>query len=287
MLKRWLHRLFLLMLIAGALVFAGWVGWSLAQYCDEKNGAETASQKKPFEIPWPGSAGWTAIFTGLLTVSTIGLWLVNRGLLNAAIAQSADTTKSAVAMASVAASMAENVTRLKEAVDINRQIADRQKSLGEAQLRAYVNGSTGPSVYQDRPNKLRFRGAVNLTNTGPTPAHKVVHRVNAGILPVVLPQPQDFVLLLAAEDTPEIMIPPHSLPIGIGFTIPDYIDDAAVENIKRGAGTHYLYVWGLVGYEDAFGEKHETRFCQAVTWIPTTPKETPNAFFIPGRNKMT
>src|SRR5260370_27959484 len=38
------------------------------------NPALPEASKEQIEFPWPDAGGWTAIFTALLTASTIGLW---------------------------------------------------------------------------------------------------------------------------------------------------------------------------------------------------------------------
>jgi hypothetical protein len=47
----------------------------------------------------------------------------------------------------------------------------------------------------------------------------------------------------------------------------DHFDDAEAEDIKRGKGKR-AYMWGTITYEDVFGEKRYTNFCQSIYWVP-------------------
>jgi hypothetical protein len=44
-----------------------------------------------------------------------------------------------------------------------------------------------------------------------------------------------------------------------------FCHDHEVNQIKASQGRS-LYVWGIVDYEDVFGESHMTKFCQNLTW---------------------
>jgi hypothetical protein len=66
------------------------------------------------------------------------------------------------------------------------------------------------------------------------------------------------------------------------FAVVDgFCADADVQGIKDGAGKQALYVWGLVRYEDVFGDSHYTRFCQHIYWTRTGEAR---GFYVPGRN---
>jgi hypothetical protein len=49
--------------------------------------------------------------------------------------------------------------------------------------------------------------------------------------------------------------------------VDDFVDEDEVEKIKRGEGKS-LYIWGIVNYEDIFGKKQWTKFCQQTIWLP-------------------
>jgi hypothetical protein len=245
--------------------------------------------------------GWLTIIVAFLQFVAIGvqaffLWGTLRATDIAARAAetqagelkeaTAEAAKSARAMESVAESMRKNVDRITESVEVNRQVAERQKLLGEKQLRAYISVTIGSAYYQDRALNIRFQGVGALVNSGNTPAQKLRYRARSGIFPLPLPPPEDFVLLLPSEWSVEDMTPPHSPPRTIGEAVLNFVDDHLISDIKqlRGLG---LFVWGEVTYRDEFEAEHETKFCHMLTWIPTTPNETIRGFYIAGRNSMT
>jgi hypothetical protein len=243
------------------------------------------------------NGGITALATLIVAAFTATLWLATSGMLRAAGEQGAamessarEAAKSAAAMVSVADSMKANVKALAESLEVNKQISIIQKSsvetqfkIFEMQLRAYVSVIIGTGIYQDRANTLRFQGGASLINSGATPAHKVIHKTRAGILPIPLPSPREFELILPQEAIGEDMLPPHSAPFTVSYVVPNFYDDTAVDDIKRGKD-YGLYVWGTVTYEDAFAKPHETRFCHLLTWLPDGRIW---GYYIAGRNTMT
>jgi len=229
-----------------------------------------------------------ALATAALAFFTFTLWRATSGMLASAKEQSgamersiAQATLAAKAMQSVADSMAINVSALSETVATNKEIAARQKVLGEMQLRAYISVVIGGAIYQDRENKLRFEGRPMLVNDGNTPANRVVHKTIAAILPVplpngfVLPEPQ-------SAEAGEGMIGPRQNRILTGI-VSEFVDDGEVASIKRGDGKA-LYVWGSVNYEDAFRKPRRTDFCQILTWLPNGALL---GYYVPDRNTAT
>jgi len=225
-----------------------------------------------------------AFFTFVLSVSTIGLVLASGEQAKANERTIKEAGRSADAMVSVARSMEENVARLKDTVEINREISDRQR----LQLRAYVSTKIGKASFQDRANNVRFSAGINIVNTASTPAQKLMYQVQVGILENPLPSPNDFELLLPKKTGEEGLLPPYAdrdIPGGLVQFWPDN----EVANIKRGIG-HGVFIWGKITYEDAFGGIHETTFCHLLTWLlpnPATGVEPVYGYFVPGRNSMT
>jgi len=148
------------------------------------------------------------------------------------------------------------------------------------QMRAYLTVTIGGAVYQERAKNLKFEGKPNLINTGHTPAHKVVHRCKAAILPV--PLPTDFAFPLPDQDAGTYVVGPQQTAV-LNAIVDDFCDDAEVQDIKIAKGRG-LYTWGIINYEDVFGEAHVTRFCQMLIWLPD---EKIWGYYIPGRNDAT
>ncbi len=62
--------------------------------------------------------------------------------------------------------------------------------------------------------------------------------------------------------------------------VDDFVPDEEVQAIKEGA-PRGLCVWGVVTYEDIFGDRHTTKFAQSLSWLPNG---TVQGFYIPGQN---
>ena len=277
-------------LLLVAVDLLSWFGFS--QNGRQHYSAQNTASQKPIEIPWPDAGGWTAIFTGVLSISTIGLWVSTRGLAVAALSEHekmersiTEAAKAAKAMESLATSMSENVARLKETVEINKGIADAQK----LQLRAYVSVKIGKASFQDCANNVHFSGGVTIVNTASTPAQKLRYQVRVGILPNPLPSPTDFELLLPKKAGDDGLLPPYADRDIPGGQI-EFMPDNEVADIKRGIGRG-VFIWGKISYEDTVGIGfHETEFCHLLTWLPphpTTGVEPVYGYYSPGRNKMT
>jgi hypothetical protein len=165
----------------------------------------------------------------------------------------------------LAASM-ENVARdiaisAQASVDSVATLKDRTAR----QIRAYLCVTFGSGVYQERDKNLKFEGKPVILNTGHTPAHKVTYSAQAAILSV--PLSEDFAFPIPAVTGAAAAILGPQQNAVMSALVPDFCDDAEVEAIKHGAGKA-LYVWGIVTYEDVFGDGHYTKFAQAITWLP-------------------
>jgi len=135
-----------------------------------------------------------------------------------------------------------------------RETIDQMKSAEQRELRAYVSvesGSITPITGQIQP-----AAHLILRNTGKTPAYQLTHwahivvdHVNLQVaLPGIGPMPAPL---------PTITIGPFggstkSVPLGRTITQQEYQDILA--------GTKVVYVYGIIEYEDAFGEKRHTRY---------------------------
>jgi hypothetical protein len=210
------------------------------------------------------------VFTIGLAISTHRLWRETRRLAEGEADQSAkmaasieEAARSASAMERVAQSMATNTEQIIATVAINREIANRQKLLGEAQLRAFLAVNVGDATYQDQAANLLFEARPTLVNSGATAAKNVSWEIAAKVLPIPLPQNYTFP---AGPRSSIGMIPPNQHRI-MTATVDGYVNDADVDGIKIGAG-RILYVWGRVDYEDIFGNPHWLTFGQFLRWLP-------------------
>jgi hypothetical protein len=148
------------------------------------------------------------------------------------------------------------------------------------QMRAYITVNTGGAIFQDRTKDLRFEGKPTLVNDGHTPAHNVCYRAKAAILSV--PLPADFAFPLPDKPNVGALVGPHQT-VTMNAIVDDFCEDKDIEKIKRGVGIG-LFMWGIITYEDAFGQPHETKFCHNITWLPN---DSIWGYFIPGQNIAT
>jgi hypothetical protein len=111
----------------------------------------------------------------------------------------------------------------------------------------------------------------------------VRHQIRAAILPTQLPADFDFPLPAA--------------PIGGGIigsqqnadingVVDDFVPNEDVVNIKH-AITRALHVWGIVTYEDVFGNAWETKFCQTLTWVGEGAQENVYGYYNARHNEQT
>lgn len=154
------------------------------------------------------------------------------------------------------------------------------------ELRAYLTviiGAAQPQIR--RPDAeggdLRFETRPIVKNTGHTPAKNIRCLARAAILPVPLPRTKH----LPEEgdaDREGNFIGAHQ-DAHLCAIVDGFCRDEDVARIKMGFGAEgALYVWGLVTYDDVFGDKHYTRFCQQIYW---DLKDTVFGTYISGRNE--
>lgn len=214
-----------------------------------------------------------ACATVLLWVYTYRLWKTSseaaRRSDEAARDQLGQFSRSATAMETVATVTQNNATLF-------------QQMLAK-QARAYVAVLTGGAIYQDRDKHLQFEGGSVLVNSGMTPAHRVRHRAQAAILPH--PLPEDFAFPLPAEPGGGPILNPRE-QYTFRTIVTDYVPDEEVSAIKLGSGKA-LYVWGVVAYEDAFGQSHLTHFCHTFLWFGAGEDERAQGYYDRRHNEAT
>jgi len=154
----------------------------------------------------------------------------------------------------------------------------------KAVMRAYLTVVAGTAIHQERrePGQpdLKFEARPELRNTGNTPARNVGIRIKADIL--TLPIPDDFRYALPDEPSrPGFggVLGAHQMNSIFGI-VDRFVPDAEVGLIKEGT-RKALCVWGLVTYEDIFGDHHTTRFGQIIQWYPNGSLFV---YFVPGQN---
>ena len=226
--------------------------------------------------PVAAFTGVLALVTTLLFIATYLLWRTTVGLSRDAKTTGADQAakmqksiaeagRAATAMEGVADSMAINAEQIVESVSISKEMAARQKILGETQLRAYLSVLIGDALYQD--SRLRFEARPRLVNTGSTPARNVRWRIKCAILPNELPPNFRFDISGPRKGSGFI---PQGQSVQMQSAVEARIPDGDVLTTKTG-GEQSLHVWGYVIYEDIFRRTHRTTFAQQLFWQQTGP----------------
>lgn len=168
-----------------------------------------------------------------------------------------------------------------------RQSITSSESASKAELRAYVGVTINTAGYQDRDKEIRFEGTPTLTNTGKTPAHRVRYRNHAAVLKE--PIPANYKFPSGQEEIGEYVLG-INLPMVMHIVVDDYVDQNDVPDIMRGDKGRALYCWGVVSYDDAFGEPHTTNFCHRLYFFPHPTEEghwKVNGNYVAGKNDAT
>jgi hypothetical protein len=166
--------------------------------------------------------------------------------------------------------------------DAMEAIASKIDSGNKAVMRAYLTVVIGDPIYQERrpgQSDLKFEGRPQLINTGNTQARRVRVRVDAAVLPNPIPDDFNFVLPELAPGVGDQTVGAHQGYV-MGGVVKDFVPDAEVASIKEGVGK-CLCVWGLVTYQDIFGDSHTTNFGQQITWLPNGKAF---GYYIPAQN---
>ncbi len=161
-------------------------------------------------------------------------------------------------------------------------IATVIESGNAAIMRAYISVVIGGAVFQDRQEGVRFEGKPNLVNTGSTPAKNLKIRIAAEIVPFADAETFAYPLPQEVGQAPSVAAPHQSYILGA--IVPDLVPDVDVADIKLGRDRKgALTVWGVVTYDDIFGENHTTKFGQLLFWYPN---QTVYGYYIAGQNDM-
>ena len=129
------------------------------------------------------------------------------------------------------------------------------------QLRPYVNLESAGDITK-RSYLATFRAGqkirvqVNFDNTGQTPAYAIRFEVDTKVLPLPLPKNFDYPTSVTTEQG---ITGPHST-LFTTVTSENEIGSKEYDDVENTRSA--VYVYGRVGYEDAFNRKHWTEFCK-------------------------
>ena len=156
------------------------------------------------------------------------------------------------------------------------------QSGNKAIMRAYLSVIIGTGMFQVREDGVKFEGKPNLVNTGSTPARNVRIRIAAQLIQrteaetFAFPVPDEVAKASA-------VVAPHQTYM-LSAMVKDFVPDVEVANIKHGQAPNALTVWGVVTYDDIFGDSHTTKFAQWLFWFTNNNLY---GYYIPGQNDMS
>jgi hypothetical protein len=140
-----------------------------------------------------------------------------------------------------------------------------QSETTRAQLRAYLAVVVGSAVFQDDKNKFEAKPAI--LNNGQTPAYNVRYRIKADIL-------TDSVAIgYTFTEPPDV--PKSQSSVGpnenrqMSAILTHNVLASEIEDIKRGKGKA-MWVWGVVHYDDVFGNPISLNSASGFRGLPTT-----------------
>lgn len=136
---------------------------------------------------------------------------------------------------------------------IQKQIENTSKQFA-IENRAWVNISDASHTEFKAGEKVICK--ITFTNTGKSPALKMRIHAQIGIfnesepsLPITPPREKGF---------SEMVLGP-SIQLSNGISMSEPITEENIAAIKQ--GTAFLFVWGVITYDDILGDNHKTTFC--------------------------
>jgi hypothetical protein len=212
---------------------------------------------------WYLRATIIGVFGGLIGVSILG-WQTS--LLRENIESASKTIVEATRSANAMEKIATTIERGNKAI-----------------MRAYLTVNIGGAAYQERgmvgQNDVKFAGHPQLANTGNTHARNVRIVKKAAIFANPTPNGFTYPDLPINDAIPYAAVAAHGA-YTIATILDDFVADSEIGNIKRGDGKA-LHVWGVITYDDIFGDHHTTRFAQSLFWLPNG---NVYGFLTPGQN---
>jgi hypothetical protein len=154
--------------------------------------------------------------------------------------------------------------KLRNATDTLATIAADQAKLLAAGQRAYI--SVEPLGIGMFVGRARVLGHVGIHNAGRLPAHNVRWFINMKASPDGVDK--DFPIGALSGD---VVAPPGvTMPRGTrrGMLVAELnAQSCSPVKVRSEESPVFLYVWGLVRYQDGLGTERWTRFCHRYNWV--------------------
>lgn len=195
-----------------------------------------------------------AIFTAVLAISTIGLWRATNRLVSSAdveLKRMVDGIDATLSVASetklVAAAMAEAASAMRQSASISEAAMKSVQQNTERELRAYL--AVEPAGINQLIGKFEGIGHVTVRNVGKIPAHNVTVRVHTRLSGDL----NEKMLVDKDDRRAERSIQPGA-QMRRGSDEPQPVDQLCNPG-------KYVFVWGVVYYDDGYGNRRFTNFC--------------------------
>jgi hypothetical protein len=220
---------------------------------------------------------WVVILTGVLA-------LIALGQLGVYLYQAIKLRQTVKAAGEQSQAMERHIGEAARSATAMETIASKIETGNKAVMRAYLTVNIGGGAYQerDRPGQTDIKFAVSPTvaNTGNTQARKVRIRKKAAILPSPLPDNFAYEEIGPDQEASFATVAAHQ-SYTITAILEDFVPAAEVSLIKQGNGKN-LHVWGIIIYEDIFGDTHTTKFGQWIVFA--SPNNQILGWYTPGQN---
>ncbi len=248
---------------------------------DADRKAKHEEDKSWLDVTLTGATIILALFTGGLWIATYRLAKDAEKTSNRAeenFIRQANEMRASIAQASRSASAMEDVANI---TDRNSRL---MQEMYAKQMRAYLSVNIHRGMYQDRKNGLKFEINPSLLNSGHTPAHNLKYWATAEILPFPLPDNFEFPVPINKSPNSYVLHPNHG--IELNALVNDFVPDGEVEAIKLGTERR-VHIWGIVTYDDVFGESHMTKFCHSLFWVKVGDQEVIRGTYSNHHNEAT
>lgn len=213
--------------------------------------AEQEAAKR--RIFWFEPDTWVAVFTFVLSLSTIFLWWATRKLAKLAGIQAADFKKSLKHMensANATQTAAHAAQASADAAKLSTDIA-----FGSEIPRFEISSTNFDGQFWLHPNKSLFN--IRLRNDGRSKAYLIEHGANFFVCPFLADSPQLASNMIRSAEIGAVVESGEELEVP--FSQPKDLTNNEINAVHFGTDTFWIY--GYVTYRDFLGNFWRDRFC--------------------------
>lgn len=145
-----------------------------------------------------------------------------------------------------------------------RELMDTQRQFGKLQMRPYISVIEPGFIPQNIATPYYAEVQLIMVNTGHTPAHNIRFAAFLRVLPAPLPNDFDFTVR-----PDQIITSGHINPgqrLFFRRNVGHILPAQQYAEIIQGRGINRLYIYGTIFFDDVFGDIHQTNFCSFGVW---------------------